>query len=322
MLQTEPLLRIEDLSKFYPIASGFSRNKGFVRAVEHVNLEIFPNEVFGLVGESGCGKTTLGRLIVRLVEPSGGRILFKGKDLTRARDLSDRRQVQMIFQDPLGSLNPRQTVGTILRTPLLVHKLAPPRMVDDQVTELLAQVGLLPETAMRFPVQLSGGQQQRVGIARALSLRPELVVADEPISSLDVSIQAQIINLLKSLQRQYNLSMLFISHDLSVVRHISQRIGVMYLGKMVELAPRDELYSNPLHPYTRALLSAVPVPDPRSEAHRTRIVLKGELPSPSNPPSGCRFHTRCPIAQFPFCREKEPELRVIASGHQVACHLA
>lgn len=321
MLRTEPLLRIEDISKFYPIASGFSRSKGFVRAVEHVNLEIFPNEVFGLVGESGCGKTTLGRLIVRLVEPSGGRILFKGKDLTRSSDLSDRRQVQMIFQDPLGSLNPRQTVGTILRTPLLVHKLATPHTVDDQVSSLLAQVGLLPETAARFPVQLSGGQQQRVGIARALSLRPELVVADEPISSLDVSIQAQIINLLKSLQRQYHLSMLFISHDLSVVRHISQRIGVMYLGKMVELAPRDELYSNPLHPYTRALLSAVPVPDPRSESHRTRTVLKGELPSPSNPPSGCRFHTRCPIAQFPLCREKEPELRVIAPEHHVACHL-
>jgi oligopeptide/dipeptide ABC transporter ATP-binding protein len=323
MLRTDPLLSIRDVSKFYPMSGGsFLGRKVFVRAVERVNLEIYPNEVFGLVGESGCGKTTLGRLIVRLIEPSQGHLFFKGTDLAAHRDTTNRREIQMIFQDPLGSLNPRQSVGTILGTPLLVHQLASTETVKGQVANLLSQVGLPPETARRWPVQLSGGQQQRVGIARALSLRPDLVVADEPISSLDVSIQAQILNLLKSLQRQYQLSMLFVSHDLSVVRHISQRVGVMYLGKIVELASRDELYSNPRHPYTSALLSAVPVPNPRSESHRARIVLKGDLPSPSNPPTGCRFHTRCPVAQFPLCREKEPEIRMIAQGHQVACHLA
>jgi oligopeptide/dipeptide ABC transporter ATP-binding protein len=325
MPQIDPLMRLESISKFYPISNvPLLRRAGFIHAVERVNLEIHSDEVVGLVGESGCGKTTLGRLIVQLTEPSAGRLLFKGSDLSTLQGSAAqkvRRDIQMIFQDPLGSLNPRQTIGSILRTPLLVHQLATPRDVDARVIDLLARVGLPPETANRWPVQLSGGQQQRIGIARALSLKPELIVADEPISSLDVSIQAQIINLLKSLKRSYQLSMLFISHDLSAVRHISQRVGVMYLGQVVELAGRDELFDNPLHPYTRALLSAVPVPNPRVQLSRTRVVLEGEVPSPANPPPSCRFHTRCPIAEFPLCRDEEPEFRTVVSGHQVACHM-
>jgi len=323
---SQPLLEVHDLVMHFPVGGGmFSKPAGVVRAIDGVSFNIRKGETLGLVGESGCGKTTTGRCILQLERPTGGRIVFEGIDmvtLDAAELRAVRRRVQVIFQDPYSSLNPRMTVGQILAEPLKVHRLVPDKGERElRVRELLVQVGLLPQHAGRYPHQLSGGQRQRVGIARALAMDPALIVCDEPVSALDVSIQAQIINLLEELQARLGLTFLFIAHDLSVVRHISDRVAVMYLGKIVELADRNALYEEPLHPYTRALLSAVPIPDPKIEAKRERTVLRGEVPSPLNPPSGCVFHPRCPIA-VDRCSAEIPPLREIRPGHWAACHLA
>jgi oligopeptide transport system ATP-binding protein len=324
--QGEVLLEVQDLVKHFHVGGGMlAKPGGVVRAVDGVSFTIRRGETLGLVGESGCGKTTTGRCVLMLERPTSGRILFEGVDIAAVDGdvlRGVRRHVQVIFQDPYSSLNPRMTVGDILAEPLKVHRIVPEaRARAERVRELLVQVGLLPQHARRYPHQLSGGQRQRVGIARALAMQPSLIICDEPVSALDVSIQAQIVNLLEDLQARYGLTYLFIAHDLSVVRHISDRVVVMYLGKVVEIADRNALYTEPLHPYTQALLSAVPIPDPKLDAKRERLVLRGEIPSPLNPPSGCVFHPRCAVA-VARCAAEVPALREIRPGHCAACHLA
>jgi oligopeptide transport system ATP-binding protein len=317
------LVEAKDLYKYFPIYAGLtSRHVADVRAVDGVSFTIQEGETLGLVGESGSGKTTIGRLLLRLLPVTKGEIDFEEQNIltmNRGDIRRLRRSVQIIFQDPFASLNPRMSIGEIIAEPIRIHGLAKGKDVDDRVRELLGLVGLQPYHANRYPHEFSGGQRQRVGIARALAVQPRFIVCDEPVSALDVSIQAQVINLLEDLQEQFKLTYLFIAHDLSVVRHISTRVAVMYVGKIVELAYRDDLYENPLHPYTQALLSAIPIPDPVVERRRKRIVLTGDIPSPVNPPPGCRFHTRCPLA-FDRCKTEVPPLREYAPGHFAACH--
>jgi len=323
-MSNEILLRVDNLVKHFPIYEGVIRRQvGAVHAVDGVSFDIHQGETLGLVGESGCGKSTAGRTILRLYKPTDGHVYYDGTDLASLSERemrAMRRKLQIIFQDPYASLNPRMTVADIVGEPLVVHKVANGKEVQERVQELLGLVGLNPAFADRYPHEFSGGQRQRIGVARALALQPDLIICDEPISALDVSIQAQVINLLEDLQKQFGLTYLFIAHDLSVVRHISDRVAVMYLGVIVELAARDELYDHPLHPYSQALLSAVPIPDPVAEERRQRIILEGDVPSPVNPPSGCRFRTRCPIAES-ICTEEKPEWREVKEGHYVACHL-
>jgi peptide/nickel transport system ATP-binding protein len=323
----QPLLKISDLEVYFPITSGllFDRVIGHVKAVDGVSFEIPRGMTYGLVGESGCGKSTLGRAVLRLVEPTGGKVEFEGRDVGAIHGEPLRRlrsRMQMVFQDPMASLDPRQSVESLLVEPLLAHGTVPEGGREAHVRRLLDLVGLPDSAAGRYPHEFSGGQRQRIGIARAIALNPDLVIADEPVSALDVSVQAQVINLLEELQERLGLTYLFIAHDLAVVRHVSDTIGVMYLGGIVEEAPSDTLYAEPRHPYTISLMSAIPIPDPEIEDRRERILLQGDLPSPANPPSGCRFHTRCPFVQPTRCHTERPELRVIEVGHRVACHYA
>jgi len=321
------ILEVKNLKMYFPVGSGFLSRKpvGYVKAVDDVSFTVQRGETLGLVGESGCGKTTTGRSILQLYKPTAGQVIFDGQNLTSMNTKTMRgmrREMQVIFQDPYSSLNPRMTAGNIIGEPLIVHGLVANKTeYRDKVADLLTNVGLNPYMADRFPHEFSGGQRQRIGVARALSVSPKFIVADEPVSALDVSIQAQIINLLEDLQEQFNLTYLFIAHDLSVVRHISDRVGVMYLGHLVEMAERNEIYRNPIHPYTKALLSAVPIPDPVLDAQRERVLLTGEVPSPLNPPSGCVFHPRCPAAND-TCSEILPDLREVETDHYSACILS
>jgi oligopeptide transport system ATP-binding protein len=325
-----PLVQAEDLRVYFPIFSGLlQRHTGDVRAVDDVSFDIKRGETFGLVGESGCGKSTTGRAVIRLRNPTSGVVRFDGRDLmslSREELRRARRRMQIIFQDPYSSLNPRMTVNSIISEPLETHNLGSKSARQERVAELLQLVGLNPNYRNRYPHEFSGGQRQRIGVARALAVEPEFIVCDEPISALDVSIQAQVLNLLVELRERFQLTYLFIAHDLSVVRHISDRVGVMYLGKIVEVGPPDLLYAGPGHPYTRALLSAVPIPDPKTERRRKRVILTGDVPSPVNPPPGCRFHTRCwlyeRLGRPEVCRTEEPPLRIVQPAHQAACHFA
>ncbi|QOR67901.1 ABC transporter ATP-binding protein [Cytobacillus suaedae] len=320
--QSKNLLEIKNLKTYYPIKGGFLRRTvAHVKAVDNVSFEIKSGETLGLVGESGCGKSTTGRTILRLLEPTDGQILFDGKDITnlRGKSLRDiRRDVQMVFQDPYASLNPMQMVGDIVSEPIMNFTNKSLKSLKSEVMELLKKVGLPEDAYYKYAHEFSGGQRQRIGIARALALRPKLIIADEPVSALDVSVQSQVLNLLKELQDEFDLTFLFIAHDLSVVKHMSDRIGVMYLGNIVEIAEKDSIYSEPLHPYTQALISAIPVPDPRKKSNR--IVLQGDVPSPANPPTGCPFHPRCAQA-IAECSASKPQLREVRPGHRVACHL-
>jgi oligopeptide/dipeptide ABC transporter ATP-binding protein len=318
----EPLLQVRNLQKYFPIRKGLlSRVVGQVKAVDDVSFDVYPGQTLGLVGESGCGKTTAGRSLLRLIEPTGGQAIFQGQDLfsLTTRQLRPlRRHLQIIFQDPFSSLNPRMTVEGLIGEAMVFHGLVKQADVRDAVAQLLERVGLQASYASRYPHEFSGGQRQRIGIARALALQPDFIVCDEAVSALDVSVQAQVINLLMDLRESFGLAYLFIAHDLSVVRHLSDRVAVMYLGAMVEISHCDELFHQPAHPYTQALLSAIPEPDPRTL--KDRIILRGDVPSPIHPPSGCRFHTRCPVA-MDRCRVDRPVLQTVATGHQVACHL-
>lgn len=318
----QTLLEVQNVKKYFPIPSKlFSRKKEFVKAVDGVSFTVNKGETLSIVGESGCGKSTTGRMIMKLLDITEGKLIFDGQDITNMTDDQIRplrKEFQMVFQDPYASLNPRLTIKEILEEPLIVHNFNKGNR-NQRVTELLEVVGLNKYHADRYPHEFSGGQRQRIGIARALAVNPKLIIADEPVSALDVSIQSQVLNLMKDLQEEFGLTYVFIAHDLSVVEHISDRVGVMYLGRIVELATRDELFGKPLHPYTKALLSAVPIPDPTVK--RERIILKGDIPSPANPPSGCTFHTRCPFAQE-TCKIQVPEFRELESGHYVACHYA
>lgn len=322
-VQVDPdvLLSVRNLVKYFPITGGmFSHVVGNVKAVDGVSFDVKKGETLGLVGESGCGKTTTGRAVLRLIEPTSGQVIFEGRDivkLPKSEMRAMRREMQIVFQDPFGSLNPRMSVGEIIEEPLIIHHIGTNQERQKRVRELLEVVGLAAYHIRRYPHEFSGGQRQRIGIARALALNPKLVVADEPVSALDVSIQSQILNLMEELQKEFGLTYLFIAHGLNVIRHISERVGVMYLGVMMEIADSDAIYKHPLHPYTEALFSAIPIPDP--SIRRERIILQGDVPSPVNPPSGCRFHTRCPIAQD-VCKVERPPLKESAPGHWVACH--
>jgi oligopeptide/dipeptide ABC transporter ATP-binding protein len=321
----QPLVKLSGVKKHFPITRGiiFQKKIGQVHAVDGIDLEVYPGETVGLVGETGCGKSTAARLIMKLMDVTEGTVSFDGQDITHLsrKDMQPvRRDMQMVFQDPYASLNPRKPVGSIIAEPMAIHGTVPKEKRRGEVQDLMKRVGLNPEHYNRYPHEFSGGQRQRVGVARALALRPRLIVADEPVSALDVSVQAQVLNLLEDLQNEFKLTYIFIAHDLSVVKHMSDRVAVMYLGKIVEIAPGDTLYQNAKHPYTGALLSAVPIPDPRLAQSRKRIVLEGDVPSPINPPSGCRFHPRCPNAQLPKCSTDEPELTPHRPGQLAACH--
>jgi oligopeptide transport system ATP-binding protein len=325
MAEKKVLVRVRDLKKHFPITRGIilQRQVGSIKAVDGISFEVYEGETLGLVGESGCGKSTTGRTLLQLYRPTAGEVYYEGENLVEMKGerlRRQRRKMQMIFQDPYASLNPRMTVGSIVGEPLEVHNVAAGQARQERVQELLQLVGLNPYFVNRYPHEFSGGQRQRIGVARALALNPSFIVCDEPISALDVSIQAQVVNLLEDLQAQLRLTYLFIAHDLSMVRHISDRVAVMYLGKIVELTDRDKLYSDPQHPYTEALLSAVPIPDPVVEEQRRRIILEGDVPSPANPPIGCNFNTRCPKV-MQVCHEVDPKFKEIAPGHWCACHL-
>ncbi|SDO60790.1 ABC transporter ATP-binding protein [Alkalicoccus daliensis] len=321
-VKSEHLLQVQELKKYYPVRGGFLRRKvGDVKAVDNISLELKRGETFGLVGESGCGKSTAGRTITRLFKPTAGKIFFEGRDITslRGSELRDLRQdIQMVFQDPFASLNPKMMVGSIVSEPLINYGKGSESKLKEEVMNLLSRVGLPEDAYYKYPHEFSGGQRQRIGIARALALKPKLIVADEPVSALDVSVQSQVLNLLKELQQEFNLTLLFIAHDLSVVKHMSDRIGVMYLGNLVEVADAQDIYADPKHPYTQALISAIPQPDPRNKSKR--IILSGDVPSPQNPPTGCPFHPRCPKA-MPECSDKKPQLREVNRDHRVSCLL-